>query len=257
MMRHPRTGRHIKDDEHTDFKNLKWNVGITCETAQNFKDAIARYVIVKYAIAQGLTLKYTCLTQKEKWLGQFTKMATNERCMILGQGHNNLGYEAQKGEELKLLFWNATKSYNETDSKDALEASELESAKVVKDFVFQNPRLFCWAFIRVDSRCNVIVNNMNETCNAYVIHAICKHLINMLENIRMELIDRIVVKKVMMHNSDDDMRPIIRSKLEEEKEKTKNCFPLPSSNNVFKVKHKLDNFHVDLNTRPGHVGNET
>ena len=39
-------------------------------------------------------------------------------------------------EELKLLFWNATKAYNETDSKDASEALKLESAKVVKDFVF-------------------------------------------------------------------------------------------------------------------------
>ena len=64
---------------------------MTCETAQNFKDAIARYAMVKYAIAQGLTLKYTCLTQKEKWLGQFTKMATNRRCMHPGTRAQQLG----------------------------------------------------------------------------------------------------------------------------------------------------------------------
>ena len=35
----------IKVDEHTDFKKLKWQVGMTCGTVQGFKDAISRFAI--------------------------------------------------------------------------------------------------------------------------------------------------------------------------------------------------------------------
>ena len=48
--------------------------------------------------------------------------------------------------------------------------------------------------MREDSKCDVIVNNMAETFNAYVVYARTKHLIDMLEDIRMALMERIVVK---------------------------------------------------------------
>ncbi|KAJ8428144.1 hypothetical protein Cgig2_011517 [Carnegiea gigantea] len=35
-------GKHVKVDEHTDFKKLKWQVAMTCGTVEEFKDAISR-----------------------------------------------------------------------------------------------------------------------------------------------------------------------------------------------------------------------
>lgn len=148
---------------------------------------------------------------------------------------------------MKLLFWNAAKAYNQTDLKDAIKALRQTSPKAAEDFEFQNPRLLCRAFMREDSKCDVIVNNMAETFNAYVVHARTKHLINMLEDIRMALTERIVVKRSIMEASEDDICPRIRSKVEKEKEETRNCFPVLAGNKVFQVKHRLESLVANLN----------
>ncbi|KAJ8424131.1 hypothetical protein Cgig2_024374 [Carnegiea gigantea] len=89
------------------------------------------------------------------------------------------------------------------------------------------------AFVREDSECYVIVNNVAENFNAYVVHVRTKHLIDMLEDIRIVLMERIVVKSSIMEASKDDICPRIRSKLEKEKEEARNCFPVSSGNKVF------------------------
>ena len=92
--------------------------------------------------------------------------------------------------------------------------------------------------MREDSKCDVIVNNNAETFNAYVVHARTKHLIDVLEDIRMALMERIVVKRSIMEASEDDIEdlcPKIRSKLEKEKEEARNYFPVPAGNKVFWV----------------------
>jgi len=59
--------------------------------------------------------------------------------------------------------------------------------------------------MREDSRCDVIVNHMAETFNAYVIHARTKHLINILEDLRLAFMERIVVKRAIIQAFEDDI----------------------------------------------------
>ncbi|KAJ8449155.1 hypothetical protein Cgig2_027157 [Carnegiea gigantea] len=129
---------------------------------------------------------------------------------------------------VKALVWNATKAYNETSFKDALKALKLESAKAAEDIVLQNPRLFYRTIIRMNSRSDVIVNNIAGTFNACIIHVRCKHLIDMLKDIRMTLKEILMLKKAIPHNSESDMCPRIRTILEKKKEEAKNCFPFVS-----------------------------
>jgi len=96
-----------------------------------------------------------------------------------------------------LLFWNATKAYNPTNLRDVIEALRQTSSKAAKDFKYQNPRLFYKAFKREDSKYDVIIN-MSQIFNAYVVYIRNKHLINMLEDIRMALMERNVVKRAIM-----------------------------------------------------------
>jgi len=79
-----------------------------------------------------------------------------------------------------------------------------------------------------------------------IVHARTKHLIDMLEDIKMTLMERIIVKRAIMQAFEDDACPEMRSKLEKEKEEARNCFLVPSET-VFQVKHKLDSLVVDLN----------
>jgi hypothetical protein len=156
-------------------------------------------------------------------------------------------HKTHKGEELKLLFWTAAQAYNKADYKDVLDAMKLISARAVEDFVSQNPRAFCRAFIDNTPKCEVIVNNIAETFNAYIVQARAKHIIYMLEDIRVALMERVVLKRASMDKSEDQICPRIRVKLEKEKDEARNCFPVPAGNRIFQVTHRLDTLHVDMN----------
>ena len=72
-------------------------------------------------------------------------------------------------------------------------------------------------------------------------------LIYMLEDIITTLMKRLVLKRQEMKKSSIVVCPIIQSKLEIEKEKATNFFPMPSTNLIFQVNHK--NLTLDLDAR--------
>ena len=84
------------------------------------------------------------------------------------------------------------------------------------------------------------MNNMAETFNAYIVHATAECIIYMFVDIRVALMERIVIKRPLTATIEDLICPRIRTMLEKEREKSRNCFPLPSSNMTFKVAHKLE-----------------
>ncbi|KAL2905507.1 Leucine-zipper-like transcriptional regulator 1 [Bienertia sinuspersici] len=65
-----------------------------------------------------------------------------------------------------------------------------------------NPSLLCRAFLDTNTKVDVIVNNLAETFNGYIINSRTKHLIYMLEEIRSNLMQRLVMKRMEMekHN---------------------------------------------------------
>lgn len=92
----------------------------------------------------------------------------------------------------------------------------------------------------------MIVNNIAETFNAYIIRARSKHIIYMLEDIMCALLSRLYEKRQMFEGSGDDICPRIRKKLEKEKEHAKDCHVLPSTYCTFQVKHELEDLTVNL-----------
>ena len=55
-------------------------------------------------------------------------------------------HKTHKGNELKMLFWNVSKTYNDIDFRIPLDELKLASPKVANDFIVQNPRVFYRAF---------------------------------------------------------------------------------------------------------------
>ena len=88
-----------------------------------------------------------------------------------------------KGEEMKLLFWRCAKTYNEADFNDGITEMEKVNPVTTEAFKLANPHLFCQAYVKVDTKCNVKLSNMAETFNNYIMHARSKHLIDMLDDI--------------------------------------------------------------------------
>ncbi|KAL2899948.1 Transcription initiation factor TFIID subunit 1 [Bienertia sinuspersici] len=144
------------------------------------------------------------------------------------------------GDEMKALFWKAAKAYNEADFNNAIEEMEQVDPGAVIAFKAHNPSLFCRAFVRINSKCDVIMSNMAETFNGYIIHARNKHLIYMLEDIQAALMQRMVLKKTEMEKNPFEICPRVQAKLEKEKEEVAHCLTLPSNVNQFQVNHRMD-----------------
>ncbi|KAJ8445665.1 hypothetical protein Cgig2_007141 [Carnegiea gigantea] len=96
----------------------------------------------------------------------------------------------------------ATLVFNDQTKKDIGFKARM---KTLKKKLILEKRSMMMALMRVNLRYDVIVNNMDVTFNAYITNARCKHLIYMLEDIRMTLMKRIVLKKAMMQNADDNI----------------------------------------------------
>ena len=158
-------------------------------------------------------------------------------------------HKSVKGDENKLLFWKAAKAYNMADYNEALDEMENLSHVATVGFRGANPKVFCRAFLKIDTKVDVIVNNLDETFNGYIINARIKHLIYMLEDIIIALIQRLVMKRQGMEKTTSMLCPRIQAKLEKEKEEAANCFSMPSSNLIFQVNHKMDCLIVDMGRR--------
>ena len=79
---------------------------------------------------------------------------------------------------------------------------------------------------KTHTKTDVIMNNLAETFNGYIINTRTKHLIYILENIITTLMYRLVLKRQEMDRSSDVESPRIQAKLEIEKEEVAICFPL-------------------------------
>lgn len=154
-----------------------------------------------------------------------------------------------RGDEFKLLFWKASKTYNEADYNEALDEMEAVNPDAVIAFKIYNPKVFCRAFMDITTKVDVIVNNLAETFNGYIINARVKHLIYMLEDIRLALMQRLVIKRKDMEKSKAIVCPRIQVKMEKEKLLAANCTPCPSSEALFQVNQFMDSYIVDVQGR--------
>ena len=80
-----------------------------------------------------------------------------------------------------------TKTNNETDFKIAVNELRQASPNVANDFVIEDPKTFYKAFISTENKCDIIVNSMSETFNAYIVQVRARHLIYVFEDIRLAL----------------------------------------------------------------------
>ena len=83
---------------------------------------------------------------------------------------------------MKLLFWRCVKAYNLADFEEAI--IEMEDVNPVVDaFRKCDSHLFCRSFVKLEGKCDVILSNMVETFNNYIMNVRSHHLIYMLEKL--------------------------------------------------------------------------
>ncbi|KAK9075525.1 hypothetical protein SSX86_003849 [Deinandra increscens subsp. villosa] len=153
-----------------------------------------------------------------------------------------------KGADLKEAFWKAARSYNEADYNIAIEALKELSNDGYEAFIKQNPKCFVKCFLDNKTTSDVIVNNMAETFNGYILQSRSKHFIDMLEDIRIAIMKRLARTHQEILVKDFIVYPRIQMKLEKEKSWAYKCEVFPSYVNVFQV-WIFDDVTVDLVNR--------
>ncbi|XP_035830903.1 uncharacterized protein LOC110914631 [Helianthus annuus] len=157
-------------------------------------------------------------------------------------------HKTYKDEELKELFWKSTRSYCEADYLQAIEEMRGINPDAVEALLKQNPNWFNRCYLNTHTKCDVIVNNMAETFNGFIINARSKHIIHMLEDIRIQVMSRLVTKRIEMSARDVVICPKIQEKLDFSKQAAYRCEVYPSSYHVFQVRD-FDDVSVDLDNR--------
>ncbi|XP_057548298.1 uncharacterized protein LOC130826745 [Amaranthus tricolor] len=155
-----------------------------------------------------------------------------------------------KGEELKLLFWRCVKAYNLADFEEAITEMEDVNPVAVDAFRKCGPHLFCRSFVKLDGKCDVILSNMVETFNNYIMNARSHHLIDMLEDIRTMLTKRIANKKEeALKKWKGLLCPKVQKTLDSEKQEAAKCNVIPSTSTRFLVAYCMDVLEVDIENR--------
>ena len=72
-----------------------------------------------------------------------------------------------------------------------------------------DPALWARSHFSTQSKCDILVNNLNESFNGYILEARDKPIITMVEWIRKKLMTRILVKRKGMEKYSGPIRPHI------------------------------------------------
>ena len=107
----------------------------------------------------------------------------------------SIWHKAFKRDEMKLMFWKTAKAYNIAYYNEAIEELEIVNLVAAVGFKGSNIKVLCRAFMKTQTKVDVIMNNIVETFNGYIINARTKYLICMLENIRTTLMQMLVLKR--------------------------------------------------------------
>ncbi|KAL0408258.1 UNVERIFIED_CONTAM: hypothetical protein Sradi_1760200 [Sesamum radiatum] len=157
-----------------------------------------------------------------------------------------------KGQELKKLFWKAASTYSvnqhlrlmkEIETKYPEKGAEQTPYQWLAEIA---PNHWARCYFPTKIKCDVLVNNMNESFNHIILEARELPIIDMFEWIRKKLMTRIQTKKEGMKKYDGVVCPNIIKKVETQRRESRNCFPSWAGEDKFEVMHFMQNHVVYL-----------
>ncbi|KAG8377192.1 hypothetical protein BUALT_Bualt08G0002600 [Buddleja alternifolia] len=160
-----------------------------------------------------------------------------------------------KGEELKRLFWRATSTYNVRQHQRVMREIERVhpkrgNAQTPYEWMNDIPAIH-WArcFFPSRTKCDVLVNNISESFNSYLLETRELPIIDMFEWIRRKCMSIIQTKREGMEKYSGVICPNIDKKIQKQRLEGKNCHPTWGGDDRFEVQQNLDNHIVYLSDR--------
>ncbi|XP_012837640.1 PREDICTED: uncharacterized protein LOC105958177 [Erythranthe guttata] len=151
--------------------------------------------------------------------------------------------------ELKTMLWRAAS----TGNKNEFESKMVELRRLDKDAAEYLRKIPAehWARSYFSTKCrsDVLVNNLCESFNNYILEAREKPIISMFEWIRTRLTTRIQTKKAGMEKYAGTICPNILRKINKSQQLARNCYPRWCGNEEFEVDANGVRYVVDLAKR--------
>ncbi|KAL4289499.1 hypothetical protein GQ457_14G002690 [Hibiscus cannabinus] len=149
-----------------------------------------------------------------------------------------------KGKHLKDLFWKAARSTIVSDFKDTLEEIKSVSSKSYDWLVKTNPEQWCKAFFTSATKSDMLLNNLCECFNKFILEARDKPILTMMETIRTKIMQRIAKKQSQAEKFVGPLCPKIQKKLEIMIELSNRCWPINAGGQQYQVECGYGNQHV-------------
>lgn len=199
---------------------------------------------------------WTFLSDREKgFVKTFAKLyPTADHRYCLRHMYSNFKTK-YNGCVLKDLFWKAASTGNVHEFNYWMKKIEEADPKTrnkktaVEWLRGTDPTLWARSYFSPRSKCDILVNNLSESFNSYILEARELPIISMFEWIRRKLMQRIQVKKAGMAKYSGEICPNIHNELEKLKVESRNCFTTWCGQLEFEVDHFQRRYIVDLSIR--------
>lgn len=147
---------------------------------------------------------------------------------------------------LKDKLWAAASAYTEADFMREME--ELKGiSKDAYDYLAKiDPTSWSRAWFSTIPKCDLLVNNISECFNSYILKVRDQPIITMLESIRKKLMKRYQSKRDGIRTMTGRICPRIVAKLDEIGEEASHCYSTYAGNGLFEVTYKTKQYVVNL-----------
>ena len=151
-----------------------------------------------------------------------------------------------RGVALKDKLWGAVTAYTESEFNKKMD--ELEALSPTAHDYLRNidPSVWSRSWFHTYSKSDLVVNNLCECFNSYVLQARDKPIISMVEMIRKKLMRRYQQKREGIRSCSSRLCPRAVEKLESIGEEASHCLPTYAGDGFFEVECHLKQYVVNI-----------
>lgn len=154
-----------------------------------------------------------------------------------------------RGVALKELLWKAASSYTEVDFKIHMKEIKRISPDAFDYLNKVDPSGWSQARFNESPKCDLLVNNIFECFNSYILKARDKPILAMLEMIRKQLMRRYQLKRDGISKLEGKLCPRIVEKLKAVGEAASDCLSRYSGYGMFEMEEGRRQYVVDIRNK--------
>jgi hypothetical protein len=167
-------------------------------------------------------------------------------CRHLYANYRDVGH---KGLALKDKLWTAAAAYTEAEWTREMEELKSISPDAYEYLSNIDPSTWSRAWFSTFPKCDLIVNNLSECFNAWILKQHDLPIISLLEMLRKKLLKRYQKKREGIVNMDGRICPKILARLDELAANAGHCYGVYAGDGFYEITDKQKQYVVNLVTR--------